>query len=87
MNQSSPIANIHYNSADELFGIESENGAVNIWQLRSGVLERYEEGHRAQEILSCFDSKTDISDYTPYSLNKNTKQTLNVYPVYSKTDG
>ena len=85
--QSNPVAALHFRSSEELLAIECEDGKVNFWQFRTGTLKRTEEGQRAQDILQIFPCSTRMSEYTPFSLNKSTKQTLNVYTVYSKTSG
>ncbi|KAJ3065390.1 hypothetical protein HDU98_011256 [Podochytrium sp. JEL0797] len=74
---------LHWRALEETMVVQCSNfeGSVYVWQLKTGHLDRVEEGDTAAEIISCCDCSLVLGDYGQDYANVNTKQTFAAFPV------
>ncbi|KAJ3010098.1 UNVERIFIED_CONTAM: hypothetical protein HDU68_002329, partial [Siphonaria sp. JEL0065] len=74
---------LHWRSLEETLVVQCSNfeGTVYVWQLKTGHLDRIEEGETAADIISCCDCTLILGDYSQDYMNANTKQTFSAFPI------
>ncbi|KAI8609659.1 hypothetical protein BC830DRAFT_1149503 [Chytriomyces sp. MP71] len=82
---SQPISAIHWRSQEETMLVQCSNleGTLYIWQLKTGHLDRIEEGELAEDIVSCCDRSVVLSDYSQDYLNSTTRQAFSAFSIKS----
>ncbi|KAI9328858.1 hypothetical protein BDR26DRAFT_939723 [Obelidium mucronatum] len=74
---------LHWRSLEETLVVQCSNfeGTIYVWQLKTGHLDRVEEGDTAADIVSCCDCSLILGEYTQDYINANTRQTFSAFPI------
>ncbi|KAJ3110282.1 hypothetical protein HK100_003087, partial [Physocladia obscura] len=75
-----PILALHWRSLEETMIVQCSNSERTIY-LKTGHLDRFEQGEIADDILSCCDCYLMLNDFGNDYANASTRQTFSAFPI------
>ncbi|KAJ3078094.1 hypothetical protein HK102_004739, partial [Quaeritorhiza haematococci] len=81
-----PVRSIHWRANDEIMAVLCADGALYVWQLKTGHLDRVEYGETADDIISECDCRVTLQEYGQDYRYASVKRTVSVFPIYSSLE-